>query len=148
MFRRRHQATVIAQGLRIAGNVSAEGSVELHGEIDGELHCTSLRVSEKGRINGKIIAEDVTVNGTVEGPIHGEHVSLEPRARVTGDVHHDSFSIEKGAFFDGRSRQKDAQAKEKSAKAAKKESARLQNGADRKGDGADTEDQDTAPVAA
>jgi cytoskeletal protein CcmA (bactofilin family) len=118
MRRRRHQqqATVIAEGLKITGNVEAEGSVELHGKIEGELHCTSLRISEKGHITGKVAAEDVAVNGTVEGPIYGNDVKLEPQAHVTGNVHHETFAIEKGAFFDGRSKQKGHTDEKKPAK--------------------------------
>ena len=122
MFERRRHVTVIAEGLNIAGNVSAEGQVEVHGQIEGELQCTSLRVSDKGHVKGKIVSKDVVVNGIVDGPIHGVNVSLESKANVTGDIHHESLSIEKGASFDGRSLQKDKVAKEKLAKAsAKKE---------------------------
>lgn len=130
MMKRRSRVTVIAEGLNIAGNVSAEGLVEVHGEIEGELNCTSLHVSDKGRIVGKIISKNVVVNGTVDGPIHGVDVRLESKARVTGDVHHESFSIEKGAFFDGRSKQKDMSGKNKPTKAITKQEAasRQQNG--------------------
>ena len=61
MFKRRRRVTVIAEGLNIKGNVTAEGLVEVHGEIEGELNCTTLRVSKKGRINGKIVCQDVVV---------------------------------------------------------------------------------------
>jgi len=130
MFKRRRRVTVIAEGLNIKGNVTAEGLVEVHGEIEGELNCTTLRVSKKGRINGKIVCQDVVVDGMVEGPIHGTHVRLEAKAHVIGDVHHESFAIEKGALFDGRSRQKDLPAKEKSTKASAKKDTMipLQNG--------------------
>ena len=130
MFKRRRRVTVIAEGLNIAGNVTAEGLVEVHGEIEGELNCTALHVSDKGRIVGKIVSQDVVVNGIVDGPIHGVDVLLESKARVTGDVHHTSFAIEKGALFDGRSRQKDMPAKDKSAKASARQDAtgRIQNG--------------------
>ena len=120
MMKRRRQATVIAEGLKIAGNVSADGFVEVHGEIEGELHCTALQVSEKGQIDGKIIADDVVVDGTVNGPINGTHVSLQSKARLTGDVHHESFAIEKGAFFAGRSIQKEKPAREKLTKLSAK----------------------------
>jgi len=132
MFGRKRSVTVIAEGLKIEGNVTAEGSVELHGLVEGELHCTSLRISRKGRITGKVDAGTIFIDGTVDGPVHGTHVTLEPHARVTGDVHHESFAVEKGAFFDGRSRQKQA-----GEKAGRKFTAtKLHDGADPKaGDG-------------
>ncbi len=42
MFGSKQGGTVIAKGLKIVGSVTAEGLVEVNGQIDGELHCTSL----------------------------------------------------------------------------------------------------------
>jgi len=123
MFDRRRHVTVIAEGLNIVGNVQAEGMVEMHGQIEGELQCTALRVSQRGRVKGKIISQDVVVNGIVDGPIHGDNVALESKANVTGDIHHDSLSIERGASFDGRSLQKNKPAKGKMTRSAAKKGA-------------------------
>lgn len=123
MFERRHHVTVIAEGLNISGDVTAEGMVEMHGQIEGELKCTALRVSQRGRVKGKIISEDVVVNGIVDGPIYGTNVALESKANVTGNIHHESLSIERGASFDGRSLQKNKPAKITSTKSAAKKNA-------------------------
>jgi cytoskeletal protein CcmA (bactofilin family) len=103
MFASKERRTVIAEGLKIEGRVTAEGSVEVNGHIEGELHCTSLLVSHKGQITGTIQAERVVVDGTVEGPIEGGSVVLKSQAHVVGDIHHQSLSMERGAYFDGRS---------------------------------------------
>jgi cytoskeletal protein CcmA (bactofilin family) len=101
MFRRR--GTIIAEGLRIVGSVTAEGLVEVNGNIEGDLHCTSLVISPKASITGGVRAERVVVNGKVEGPIQGGEVVLKSRAHVVGDIEHNSLAIESGAYFDGRS---------------------------------------------
>jgi cytoskeletal protein CcmA (bactofilin family) len=101
MFRRR--GTIIAQGLKIVGSVTAEGLVEVNGQIDGQLHCTSLIVSSKAIINGGVQAERVVVNGRIEGPILGGEVVLKSQAYVVGDIEHHTLAIESGAHFDGRS---------------------------------------------
>jgi cytoskeletal protein CcmA (bactofilin family) len=105
MFESRRGKTVIGDGLQIQGNVTADGLVEVNGMIEGNLHCTSLIVSPKAHINGSIIAERVVVNGKVEGPIQGGEVVLKSQAHVVGDIHHQSLTIEKGAYFDGRAKQ-------------------------------------------
>ena len=105
MFASKERRTVIAEGLKIEGRVTAEGLVEVNGQIEGELHCTSLLVSHKGQIVGTIQAERVVVDGTVDGPIEGGSVVLKSRARVVGDIHHQSLAVERGASFDGRSAQ-------------------------------------------
>jgi cytoskeletal protein CcmA (bactofilin family) len=101
MFRR--SGTIIAEGLKIKGSVLADGLVEVHGNIEGDVHCTSLFVSPKAIINGGVEADRVVVNGRVEGPIRGSEVVLKSRAHVVGDIQHQRLSIEPGAYFEGRS---------------------------------------------
>jgi len=103
MFGSRQRGTVIADGLKIVGSVIAEGLVEVSGQIDGEVHCTSLVIARGAHVKGTVTAERVIVDGNVEGPIEGGDVTLKPHAQVVGDIHHQSLTIEKGAFFDGRS---------------------------------------------
>jgi cytoskeletal protein CcmA (bactofilin family) len=101
MFAKRTK-TVIAEGLKIVGSVTAEGLVEVNGQIEGELRCTSLIVSRDACVTGDITAERVVVNGRVEGPIYGGEVILKSQAHVIGDIHHQTLAIKKGASFDGR----------------------------------------------
>jgi cytoskeletal protein CcmA (bactofilin family) len=108
MFVSRRGKTVIGDGLKIEGSVTADGLIEVNGQIEGNLHCTSLIVSPKAHINGSIIAERVVVNGRVEGPIQGGEVVLKSQAHVIGDIQHQSLTIEKGAYFDGRAKQEHA----------------------------------------
>jgi len=103
MFGSRPGGTVIAEGLKIVGSVTAEGLVEVNGQVEGELHCTSLVISRQGRVAGTITAQRVVVDGNVEGPIQGGEVLLNSKAHVVGDIHHQSLAIEKGAYFEGRS---------------------------------------------
>ena len=103
MFASRQPRTVIAKGLKIVGSVTAEGLVEVNGQIEGEIHCTSLVIARGAHINGTVAAERVVVDGKVEGPIQGGDVFLKSQANVVGDIHHQSLAIEKGASFEGRS---------------------------------------------
>ena len=101
----RRGGTVIGNGLKIVGSVTAEGLIEVNGQIEGDLHCTSLIVSPHAQIVGSITAKQVVVNGRVEGPIQGGDVVLKSQAHVVGDIRHQSLTIEKGAYFDGRAAQ-------------------------------------------
>jgi cytoskeletal protein CcmA (bactofilin family) len=103
MFKSKQRKTVIANGLKIVGSVTAEGLVEVNGQIDGELHCTALVIASGAHVSGTVAAERVVVDGTVEGPIQGGQVHLKSQAHVVGDIHHQSLAIEPGAYFDGRS---------------------------------------------
>ena len=103
MFASKQRGTVIAKGLKIVGSVTAEGLVEVNGQIDGELHCTSLVIARGAHVTGTVAAERVVVDGKVEGPIQGGDVVLKSQAHVVGDIHHRFLAIERGAYFEGRS---------------------------------------------
>ena len=102
-FRRRSRGTIIEEGLKITGSVSAEGLVEINGRIEGDVHCSSLIISSKAVISGGVEADKVLVDGRVEGPIRGSEVVLKSHAHVVGDIHHRLLLIEPGAHFEGRS---------------------------------------------
>lgn len=110
------EETVIGEGIRIEGKVVSDGPVRLNGKINGDLHCTSLTVSETAQVHGTVVASVVVVDGLVEGPIRGEDVVLKSNAHVTGDIQHVSLTIEKGAVFDGRSKQVNTDEKASSSK--------------------------------
>ena len=105
MLRVMRGGTVIGNGLKIKGDVSAEGLVEVNGQIEGDIRCTSLVISSNAQIVGSVTAEKVVVNGRVEGPIQGGDVVLKSKAHVVGDIRHQSLTIEKGAYFEGRAAQ-------------------------------------------
>ena len=103
MFGSKQRGTVIAKGLKIVGSVTAEGLVEVNGQIDGELHCTSLVIARGGSCQRNRCSRTRGCGWKVEGPIQGGDVVLKSQAHVVGDIHHQSLAVERGAHFDGRS---------------------------------------------
>jgi cytoskeletal protein CcmA (bactofilin family) len=91
---------IIGQGLRIIGR----GSLQVDGEIEGDVHAAEVIVGEKGQVTGMVAGRQVVVRGKVSGVICGQTVALQASSQVDGDIHHMSFAIEQGAQFDGRSR--------------------------------------------
>ena len=88
MFNFRRQGTIIAEGLKIVGHVTADGLVDVRGHIEGEIECTALIVSRTAIVRGMITADRVQVYGRVEGPITGRDVVLKSGSYVTGDICH------------------------------------------------------------
>ncbi len=96
--------SIIGEDLTVTGNVLSKGEVQVDGQIQGDVHCSSLIVGEKAQITGGIVAEDVVVRGQVMGSIRGVRVTLQSSSHVEGDIFHQSLAIEQGAFFEGKSR--------------------------------------------
>ena len=61
-------------------------------------------IADGARIQGDIVAEELTVAGRVEGDIYALRVKLQGTAVVQGDIFHRSLSMDEHARFEGRSR--------------------------------------------
>jgi cytoskeletal protein CcmA (bactofilin family) len=100
--------SLIGAGTRIEGSVIFSGGLRVDGEVKGDVRAGegeagTLVVSEQARIEGEIHVGHLVVNGTVVGPVHAtELLELQPRSRVSGDVHYTSLEMHLGAIVEGR----------------------------------------------
>jgi cytoskeletal protein CcmA (bactofilin family) len=90
---------IIGQGLKIIGR----GSLQVDGEIEGDVRAAEVIVGEKGQVSGVVAGQQVVVRGTVSGVVCGQSVALQSSCHVEADIHHMSLAIEKGAHFHGHS---------------------------------------------
>ncbi len=97
-------ATLISEGCKVTGVISANGDFLVSGEIDGECHVTgSLTVLRRGLWKGTIKATTVVVAGTVEGDIIASgHVEISDTARITGTVTAQAIAVAEGAIVQGK----------------------------------------------
>ena len=96
-------ASLVAEGVRMTGNVETSGDLHLDGAVDGDLRVGMLVIGEAGSVSGAIHADAVEVRGRVKGVICARRVKLWATARVDGDISHTELAIEAGAHFEGRS---------------------------------------------
>ena len=96
-------ASLVAEGVRIRGDLATDGDLHLDGAIEGDLKCGQLTIGETGMVGGTIQADSIEVRGRVVGTISARRVRLLATARVDGDINHTELSIESGAHFEGRS---------------------------------------------
>jgi cytoskeletal protein CcmA (bactofilin family) len=100
--------SLIGAGTRIEGSVIFSGGLRVDGEVKGDVRSAdgeagTLVVSEQARVEGEVHVAHLVVNGTVVGPVHAtELLELQPRSRVTGDVHYTSIEMHLGAIVEGR----------------------------------------------
>lgn len=110
MFSRSKQPPIkslIAEGDRIEGSVHFADGLRVDGKVIGDARCISeqgglLVISASGSVQGAIHAAHVIINGEVLGPVHaGTLLELQPKARVTGDVHYKALEMHQGATICG-----------------------------------------------
>jgi cytoskeletal protein CcmA (bactofilin family) len=98
--------TIIGSGLKIV----SQGTLQIDGEVQGDVLGSKVIIGEKGRVTGLVNAEAVLVEGQVYGTIRAIDVTLKANSIVEGDIYHRLFTLEQGANFEGRSRRPQDQA--------------------------------------
>jgi cytoskeletal protein CcmA (bactofilin family) len=99
--------SILGEDLTIRGNVTSKGELQVDGEVEGDIRCGSLLLSDKSKVTGDVAAEDVVVRGHVVGSVRGLRITLQAQSHVEGDIFHQSLAIEHGAYFEGKSRRSD-----------------------------------------
>lgn len=99
--------SIIGEDLTVTGNIISKGEVQVDGDVQGDVFCSTLTVGDRGRISGGIVAEEVTIHGRISGSINALQVTLETNSHVEGDICHQALKLEHGAFFEGQSRRSD-----------------------------------------
>lgn len=93
--------SIISADLRLVGDLSSDGEIQIDGTIEGDIRAKVLLVGETAKIKGEVVCETVHVHGSINGQIKAATVYLAKTANVIGDVIHDNLTIETGAYLEG-----------------------------------------------
>jgi cytoskeletal protein CcmA (bactofilin family) len=96
--------TIIAQGVKVEGDFSSDGSVSIDGEVTGSVQTAqALRVGDTARIKADVAADSAVIAGEVQGNIRVTNaLEILDTARVHGDIDAAVLSVASGAKINGR----------------------------------------------
>lgn len=95
--------TIIGQGASINGIIETEGTLRVDGKVEGEIHSAGdLIVGETGVIAANVVAQNVSVAGTVKGNIKASgKLDLLASGKVIGDIRVSDLAVCQGATLQG-----------------------------------------------
>lgn len=93
--------SVLSADLRIVGDLTAEGTVEIMGEVEGSVRAKALVLAQDGRLSGTVTAETVEIRGRLQGSVACGALSLRSSADVTAEVTYQTLAIDSGATVEG-----------------------------------------------
>ena len=102
------EISCIGPGMTVVGKISSEGTLNVFGRVEGELHASIVRITNGAQVEGDIAAQELTIGGRFRGTIQADRVTLTSSAVVEGEIHHRSLAIEENAWFAGVSRPEEA----------------------------------------
>ena len=94
--------SVLGADVAIKGNVEASADLHVDGVVEGDIACTSLVQGESSRVEGTITADSARLSGSIKGTINVRELVILKTARIDGDVHYETLTIEQGANVNGR----------------------------------------------
>lgn len=99
--------SLIGEGMVVQGNVKFADGLRIDGQVLGDVVAdgegrTILVISDNARVQGRVVASHVIINGEVRGPLHStELLELQPKARVAGEVRYETLEMHPGATIEG-----------------------------------------------
>lgn len=100
--------TLVGSDARVYGDVEFTGGCLVDGRVIGNVRSAEddhamLSVSERGSIEGTVVAPHILLNGTVHGDVFAtERVELGPKSRVVGNVQYKLIEMAIGAEVNGK----------------------------------------------
>lgn len=97
---------LIAEGTEVEGKLVIDQTARIHGRVKGELagkRGSQIILMAGALIEGKIDADELIVNGFVQGEIRAKtRVVVSASGKVIGNIQSPSIRIEFGAHVEGR----------------------------------------------
>lgn len=95
---------VIGPKIRFKGELVGEEDLLVQGQVDGtiDLKGNTLTIGEQGVVKANVLAQTITIEGTVEGDVFGqERISIRSTSNVKGNLVAERVTLEDGAKFKG-----------------------------------------------
>lgn len=96
--------SVFGATLVFKGQLSADEEILIQGTVEGTIahHKKNVTIGKLGRVSALIHADSVTIQGRVDGDIHGDTiVVLTEGSEVNGNIFCPRITMEDGAVFNG-----------------------------------------------
>src|SRR6266700_507818 len=95
--------SIIGTGMRIVGDISADGVVKIEGTVVGTVQAAKqVLVAKGGEVEGDVVSREAIIGGEVRGGIYAEErVELQATSVVHGDDSTKRLFVQEGGEING-----------------------------------------------
>lgn len=103
---RDNNLSIIAPGMRIAGDLTTDGVVKIEGTVKGSIRARQqILVAKGGTVEGDLYSREAIIGGKVLGGIYAdERVEVQPGSTVNGDITAQRIVVQEGGEVNGHVR--------------------------------------------
>ncbi|MBL6621412.1 MAG: polymer-forming cytoskeletal protein [Rickettsiales bacterium] len=94
--------SIIVSDMNIKGDLISNGSIEIGGKVEGNIKCSFVTIRKGADIKGDIYADNLIINGKVNGVMRAKNVSITSFGDIEGSLHYNFLNVESGADIKGR----------------------------------------------
>ena len=99
---------IIGSSANIKGNVKDDNEITIYGNVEGDIECKKLTIGKSGSAKGKIITENLVIEGNVDGDIKvKDHLTIYSSGQISGKISYGSINIDDGGKIEGDINHKD-----------------------------------------
>lgn len=95
------RTSLISEDLEIDGNLHCLGSVVIQGSVYGNARGHLVTIGSTGQVFGEVEADDLIIEGTVEGPVLSVKLLISSTAKTVGKIFYRILEVESGAKVAG-----------------------------------------------
>ncbi len=89
--------TIIGADLVVKGRIRQGGAIDVHGLVEGGIEVADLRIHAGGRVFGRVRADRIEVNGTLQGDVTAKHlINIGGSGSVRGNVRYGQLAMAPG----------------------------------------------------
>ena len=97
--------TVLGPNTSLQGDIRSSGGVRIDGDFGGTLDIAgNLVIGEQAKVVATITANNVQIQGTVQGTVTAKRLEILDTGKLWGDIEVDSFVLDDGGFYHGQSK--------------------------------------------
>ncbi len=95
--------SIIGTGMRVVGDVSADGVVKVEGTVVGTVQAAKqVLVAKGGEVEGDVITREAIIGGEVRGAVYAEErVELQATSVIHGDIATKKLFVQEGGEING-----------------------------------------------
>ena len=106
MFGHKHPKLEVVIGSEsvFRGELTSKGTIRIDGTFEGNISADCVVLGESGNITGDLQVNVLIAGGKLRGNVRAaDHVEIQAKGEVYGDIYTVRFSVAEGAVFEGRS---------------------------------------------
>ena len=85
--------TVIGAGCKLTGDIKTDHTVQIHGHIIGDVVATTVVIGRGGHVEGAVVADNLFLHGTLNGPATVNNANIFNAAQMTGELIYRTLNI-------------------------------------------------------